>query len=101
MPSESSTTTVSVSTPPTDAERRATTRRKICPVTFEGAALAFGATIQAGPADIGVVRTAIDGRALAMVRLDRAAEAAVKGNVLIAGGKTLRLDPPAWLILPA
>jgi tRNA-modifying protein YgfZ len=81
-------------------KRRATTRRKFCPVTFEGAPPAFGATIHAGPAEIGAVRGAIDGRALALLRLDRAAEAMAKGDALIADGKVLTLDPPAWLIVP-
>lgn len=81
-------------------KRRATTRRKICPVTFDGDALAQGTPIQAGPADIGSIRTGVAGRALAMVRLDRAAEAAAKGVALTAGGKTLTLDPPPWLIQP-
>ena len=78
-------------------KRRATTRRKICPIVFEGAAPEFGVIVNAGAAEIGDVRSGLDGRALAMVRLDRAAEAAAP---LTAGGKTLRLDPPPWLILP-
>jgi folate-binding protein YgfZ len=81
-------------------KRRATTRRKYCPVTFDGAPPAFDAPITAGPAEIGAVRTAIAGRALALLRLDRAHEAAEKGDALVADGKTLQLDPPPWLIAP-
>lgn len=81
-------------------KRRATTRRKYCPIVFEGAPPAFGALIQAGPAELGSVRHGVNGRALALLRLDRAAEAAAKGVALAAEGKTVKLDPPAWLIQP-
>jgi tRNA-modifying protein YgfZ len=82
-------------------KRRATTRRKFCPVAFEGEAPAFGAAIRVGDFEIGSVRSGADGRALAFLRLDRAREAIDKGGVLTADGKALRLDPPVWLILPS
>lgn len=78
-------------------KRRATTRKKFCPVVFEGAPPAFGAPITAGAADLGSVRTGVEGRALAFLRLDRAQAASAP---LIADGRTLRLDPPPWLLLP-
>lgn len=81
-------------------KRRATTRRKFCPVAFEGAPPAYGAAIMAGAADIGAVRSGVAGRALTLLRLDRAAEAAEKGQALTAEGRSMRLDPPEWLILP-
>ena len=82
-------------------KRRATTRKKFCPIVFEGEAPAFGAPIKAGEAEIGTVRSGANGRAIAFVRLDRALEAAEKDQALTAGEKIVRLAPPAWLILPA
>jgi folate-binding Fe-S cluster repair protein YgfZ len=51
----------------------------------------------AGAAELGSVRSGVDGRAIAFLRLDRALAA---GAPLTAGGRPVRLDPPAWLILP-
>ncbi|MES1199761.1 MAG: folate-binding protein [Pseudomonadota bacterium] len=76
-------------------KRRATTRKKFCPITFDGPPPPFGAAILAGEAEIGTVRSRIEGRAIALVRLDRAGEAP-----LSVGGRPVRLDPPDWLILP-
>lgn len=81
-------------------KRRATTRRKFCPVAFEGEAPAFGTPIRAGEAELGSVRSGIDGRAIALLRLDRALDAIDKGEQLFAGDRTVRLDPPEWLIMP-
>ncbi|MGE3302762.1 MAG: folate-binding protein YgfZ [Hyphomonadaceae bacterium] len=82
-------------------KRRATTRKKFCPVTFEGDAPPFGAIVRAGAAELGSIRSAMPDRALAFLRLDRAREALAKGETIEAEGRPLRLDPPAWLIQPA
>ena len=81
-------------------KRRATTRRKFCRIAFEGEAPAYGASIVAGPATLGEVRSGIPGRAIALLRLDRAFEAIRAGTPLLAGDTTIRLDPPDWLIVP-
>lgn len=81
-------------------KRRATTRKKFCPVVFEGAAIAYGAPVLAGEAEIGSVRTGLAGRAIALLRLDRALDAIAAGKPLTAAGREIRLDPPPWLILP-
>lgn len=81
-------------------KRRATTRKKFCPIVFEGEAPAFGTPIKAGDAEIGTVRTGVNGRAIALLRLDRALEAAAAGTPLAADHRDIRLDPPPWLILP-
>lgn len=82
-------------------KRRATTRKKFCPIVFEGAALPFGAPVRAGEAEIGSVRSSVDGRALALLRLDRAQEAIGKGIALSVADIPVRLDPPAWLLMPS
>jgi len=82
-------------------KRRATTRRKFCPVAFEGPAPDFGEEVRAGEVTLGTVRSAIEGRALALLRLDRAQEAERAGQSLMIGARRCRLDPPDWLLLPA
>lgn len=82
-------------------KRRATTRKKFCPVTFDGPAPAFGTAVKAGEAELGTIRTGGEGHALALLRLDRAMDATSKGQNLTADGKILRMAPPDWLILPA
>lgn len=81
-------------------KRRATTRRKFCPISFEGAPPAFGAAIQAGDAEIGTVRSGAHGRAIALIRLDRALELSANGARFTVEDREIRLDPPSWLILP-
>jgi folate-binding protein YgfZ len=81
-------------------KRRATTRKKFCPISFGGDPPPFGAPITAGGAEIGAVRTGLLGRAMALVRLDRAQEAQAAGTPLAAAGREVQLAPPDWLILP-
>jgi folate-binding protein YgfZ len=81
-------------------KRRATTRKKFCPVVFDGEAIPFGTPLLAGEAEIGSIRTGVAGRAIALLRLDRALEATAAGKTLTAAGREIRLDPPPWLILP-
>lgn len=81
-------------------KRRATTRKKFCPVVVDGDAPSYGTPIRAGEAELGSIRTGASGRAIALLRLDRALEAAEKGEPLAAGAQPIRLDPPDWLILP-
>jgi tRNA-modifying protein YgfZ len=82
-------------------KRRATTRRKFCPVVFDGAPPAYGTPVRAGEAELGSIRSGVAGRAIALLRLDRALDAIEKGQPLTAGDKPVRLDPPPWLLLPA
>lgn len=81
-------------------KRRATTRKKFCPLVFAGEPIAFGTPVLAGEAEIGSVRTGLAGRAIALLRLDRALDAAAAGKPLTAAGREIRLDPPPWLVLP-
>jgi len=78
-------------------KRRATTRKKFCPIVFEGETPAPGTPVMAGAAELGSVRSGVAGRAMALLRLDRALETTAP---LTADGRQVRIDPPAWLILP-
>lgn len=82
-------------------KRRATTRKKFCPVVFDGEPPPYGTPIRVGEAELGSIRSGVAGRAISLLRLDRALEAMDKGQQLTAGDKSVRLDPPAWLLLPA
>lgn len=81
-------------------KRRATTRKKFCAIAFAGEPPAPGAPMLAGSTELGSVRTGMTGRAIALIRLDRALAALDAGQNLTAEGREIRLDPPAWLILP-
>jgi folate-binding protein YgfZ len=76
-------------------QNRANVRKRILPVVGE-APLQGGAEITAGAALIGTVGSVADKDALALVRLDRAAEAAAKGDKLMAGGVAITLRKPSW-----
>ncbi len=78
-------------------KRRATTRRKFCRIAFGGPVPAYGTPVTVDGAEVGSVRTGSEGRAIALVRLDRALTA----RVLDAAATTARLDPPPWLLLPS
>jgi len=76
-------------------QNRATVRKRVVPVRGE-APLAPGAEIVAGAAVIGGIGSVAGSDALALVRLDRAAEAEAKGEALRAGGVAIRLVRPPW-----
>jgi folate-binding protein YgfZ len=76
-------------------QHRGLARKRIVAVT--GAApLSAGAAVQAGDASIGTVGSTAGTEALALVRLDRAAEAKAKGQPLTAAGVPIILRKPAW-----
>jgi folate-binding protein YgfZ len=74
---------------------RATVKRRVVPIEAH-AILAPGAVITAGKAAIGAVGSVAGRLALAMLRLDRAAEARARGEALLAGGAEIRLRAPTW-----
>jgi len=76
-------------------QNRASARKRVVPVAAE-ATLTPGAEVKAGAAVIGSVGSVAGTQALALVRLDRAAEAAAKGDRLTAGGVAITLRKPQW-----
>jgi len=81
-------------------KRRATTRRKLCRIAYDGERIEPQTPIHVGEAEIGSVRATAFARGYALLRLDRALEAVAAGKTLMAGDREIRLDPPSWLILP-
>ena len=55
-----------------------------------------GATVMAGDRQVGTMGSAAAGRAVALLRLDRVAEAMSRGEPLDAGGVPIHLVKPDW-----
>ena len=70
-------------------------RKRVVPVEGD-AALTAGAPVTVGEVEIGRIGSVAGTRGLAMLRLDRAAEAKAKGQPLLAGGVVIALHKPAW-----
>ncbi len=75
-------------------EHRATARSRILPVTFEGAAPPRGAAIKSADKTIGSVLSSSGNAALALLRLDRLAEAT---GPLLTDAVRVRVHKPAWI----
>ena len=81
-------------------EHRGSARNRIVPVVYEGFAPDAGSPVMAGDRPIGTFGSSANGRGLAMLRLDRAAEALDAGQALVAGAITLHLIKPDWARFP-
>jgi folate-binding protein YgfZ len=77
-------------------EHRGTARSRAVPVRYDGSAPAAGAAVTAGDRQVGTMGSSAAGRALALLRLDRVAEAISHGEPLIAGGVPIHLVKPNW-----
>lgn len=72
-------------------EHRGTARKRVVAVEIDGARPQVGAQVMAGDVEIGVMGSSIPGRGLALLRLDKAQDAAAAGAPLTAGGVPIRL----------
>ena len=77
-------------------EHRGIARTRIVVVGYEGAAPQTGAAITADGRTVGTMGTAAGGRGLALLRLDRVAEALSRGEQLSAGDIKVRPIKPDW-----
>ena len=77
-------------------EHRGTARTRVVPVSYDGFAPEAGTPISAGTRTVGTLGSTAQGRGLAMLRLDRAADALAAGEPLVAGGVEMRLVKPDW-----
>jgi tRNA-modifying protein YgfZ len=78
-------------------QHRGTARTRLVQLAYEdGFAAAEGAPVTAGEKTLGVAGTSGGGLGLAMLRLDRAAEAVAAGVPIAAGGVPARIVRPAW-----
>jgi folate-binding protein YgfZ len=72
-------------------EHRGTARNRIVPVSFDGAAPPAGTSVMAGEKSVGIMGSSAGKIGLAMLRVDRVAEALSAGTSLSAGGTPLHL----------
>jgi len=77
-------------------EHRGIARTRAVPVYYDGAAPPPGAAVTAGERQLGTMGSAAAGRGIALVRLDRLAEALARGEALRAGGVAIRPTKPDW-----
>ena len=73
-------------------KRRGTIKNRMLPIVFGGPAPAFGTEVLAGELRAGEVLSGRDGRAMALLRLDR-----IEGADLTADGRAVTVDRPDWL----
>ncbi len=74
-------------------KRRGAIKSRMVPIAFEGAPPPHGAELLAGSLRAGVALSGVDGRAMALLRLDRVDA----GPLLLADGRFWRPVWPAWL----
>ncbi|HUL87570.1 MAG TPA: folate-binding protein [Pseudolabrys sp.] len=77
-------------------EHRASARSRVVPITYEEFAPSSGLPIMAGGKQIGTLGSTARGHGLALMRLDRVADALTAGIPLEAGGIALRASKPTW-----
>jgi folate-binding protein YgfZ len=77
-------------------EHRGSARNRVVPVAYDGFAPDPGGPVTAGEKQVGTFGSRHDGRAVALLRLDRVADALAAGTPLVAGSATLRLVKPGW-----
>ena len=77
-------------------EHRASARSRVVPITYEEFAPSSGLPIMAGGKQIGTLGSTARGHGLALMRLDRVADALTAGIPLEAGGIAVRASKPTW-----
>jgi tRNA-modifying protein YgfZ len=78
-------------------EHRGIARTRTVSVRYDGPPPEAGATVTAGDREVGSVGSAAAGRAVALLRLDRVADALSRGEPLLCGGATIHLVKPDWV----
>ena len=82
-------------------QHRGTARTRMVPIVYlDGFVAEPGVDVTAGDRTLGKTGTGANGRGLAMIRLDRAADALAAGETIRAGGLAVRLEKPDWVRFP-
>ncbi|WP_375305276.1 folate-binding protein [Bradyrhizobium sp. A11] len=82
-------------------QHRGTARTRSVQVLLDGASPEAGATILAGDKPVGTIGSTSGGKGIALVRIDRVADALDAGQPLTAGGLALKLADPDVVRIPA
>ena len=77
-------------------EHRNSARSRIVPVAYDAPGPAAGLPVMAGEKQVGTFGSAANGRGLALLRLDRVADALSQDTPLTCGGAALRVVKPDW-----
>ena len=77
-------------------QHRNSARSRVVPFVYDGPAPLGGLPVVAGEMEIGMFGSAAQGRGLALVRLDRVAEAQAAGQTISSGGVSLTPRKPDW-----
>ena len=77
-------------------EHRASARSRVVPIAYDEFAPTSGLPIMAGEKQVGTLGSTAKGRGLALMRLDRIADALAAKTTLEAGGVTVRAVKPSW-----
>jgi hypothetical protein len=82
-------------------QHRGTARTRSVKVLLDGPSPEPGATILAGDKSVGTIGSSAQGKGIALVRIDRVADALDAGQPLTAGGLAVRLAEPDVVRIPA
>jgi folate-binding protein YgfZ len=82
-------------------QHRGTARTRSVKVLLDGPSPEPGATILAGDKPVGTIGSSAHGKGIALVRIDRVADALDAGQPLTAGGLAVRLAEPDVVRIPA
>lgn len=82
-------------------QHRGTARTRSVKVLLDGPSPEIGATILAGDKPVGTIGSTAGGKGIALVRIDRVADALDAGQALTAGGLALTLAEPDAIRIPA
>ena len=77
-------------------EHRARARSRVVPIAYDEFAPTSGLPIMAGEKQVGTLGSTAKGRGLALMRLDRIADALAAKTTLEAGGVAVRAVKPSW-----
>ncbi len=77
-------------------EHRGTARTRIVAASYSGGAPEAGTPVMAGEKSVGTFGSSSEGKAIALVRLDRVGDAMAAGVTVTSGGVPLRIAKPDW-----
>ncbi|SLN70088.1 CAF17-like 4Fe-4S cluster assembly/insertion protein YgfZ [Oceanibacterium hippocampi] len=83
----------------TRTKHRGKIRKRLLRVEFDGAPPPPDTPLEADGAEVGEMRSGMDGQGLAMIRLERLAEARAKNVAIMAGNRPVQVRVPDWISL--